>query len=196
MGTNGLSLVCLETAGETSKKRNKIRFVYIKSARDRNGALIGREVTEWPEHARVSFAIIHYSLSIVAAGILVLWIVLYSVSDPGTHIGSFFGNAIVDWTGVVVMVLATKYFYERGSAESRPLPNNLLSPLLEQLRDHSLSIFLLLTGIGWAVRYARMNSEAKWGQVVGNIVSEWTQILGLVLMTKRFIERHSQESHR
>jgi len=41
-----------------------------------------------------------------------------------------------------------------------------------------------------------MNSEAKWGQVVGNIVSEWTQILGLVLMTKRFIERHSQESHR
>ena len=95
------------------------------------------------------------------------------------------------------MVLATKYFYERGSAESRPLPKNLLlSPLFERLRDHSLSIFLLLTGIGWAVLYARMNSEAKWGQVVGNIVSEWTQILGLVLMTKRFIERHSQESHR
>ncbi|PYX60397.1 MAG: hypothetical protein DMG73_06565 [Acidobacteria bacterium] len=139
----------------------------------------------------------HHSLSIVAAGILALWIVLYSVSDPGTHIGSFFGNAIADWTGVVVMVLATKYFYERGSAESRPLPKNLLlSPLFERLRDHSLSIFLLLTGIGWAVLYARMNSEAKWGQVVGNIVSEWTQILGLVLMTKRFIERHSQESHR
>ncbi len=55
----------------------------------------------------------HHSLSIVAAGILALWIVLYSVSDPGTHIGSFFGNAIADWTGVVVMVLATKYFYER-----------------------------------------------------------------------------------
>src|SRR5713226_96574 len=137
-----------------------------------------------------------HSLSLASVAVLLLWIGLYNVSSPSTHIGSFFGNAIVDWTGVVVMVLATKYFCERGSAESRPLPNNLLSPLLEQLRDHSLSIFLLLTGIGWAVRYARMNSEAKWGQVVGNIVSEWTQILGLVLMTKRFIERHSQESHR
>jgi hypothetical protein len=138
----------------------------------------------------------HHSLSILATGILGLWIVLYSVSDPGTHIGSFFGNAIADWTGVVVTVLATKYLYERGSAESKPLPHNLLSPLLERLRAHSLSIFLLLTGIGWAVLYARMNSEAKWGQVVGNIVSEWTQILGLVLMTKRFIERHSKESNR
>ncbi len=138
----------------------------------------------------------HHSLSIVATGILGLWIVLYSVSDPGTHIGSFFGNAIADWTGVVVMVLATKYLYERGSAESRPLPQNLLGPLFERLREHSLSIFLLLTGIGWIVLYARMNSEAKWGQVVGNIVSEWTQILGLVLMTKRFIEPHSKESNR
>jgi hypothetical protein len=32
--------------------------------------------------------------------------------------------------------------------------------------------------------------------VVGNIVSEWTQILGLVLMTKRLIEPHSKESSR
>ena len=39
-----------------------------------------------------------------------------------------------------------------------------------------------------------MNSESKWGQVVGNIVSEWTQVLGLVLLTKRLIERHSKES--
>jgi hypothetical protein len=41
-----------------------------------------------------------------------------------------------------------------------------------------------------------MDANAKWGQVVGNIVSEWTQILGLVLMTKRLIERHSKESRR
>ena len=34
------------------------------------------------------------------------------------------------------------------------------------------------------------------GQVVGNIVSEWTQILGLVLMTKILMERHSKESSR
>jgi len=28
---------------------------------------------------------------------------------------------------------------------------------------------------------------------VGNIVSEWTQILGFVLMTKHFIERKSMD---
>jgi hypothetical protein len=58
----------------------------------------------------------------------------------------------------------------------------------------SLTIFLVLTGIAWVVLYARMNSESKWGQVVGNIVSEWTQIFGLVLLTKRLIEPHSKES--
>jgi hypothetical protein len=31
---------------------------------------------------------------------------------------------------------------------------------------------------------------------VGNIVSEWTQIIGLVLLTKRLIERRSKESAR
>jgi hypothetical protein len=135
-------------------------------------------------------------LSIAAAGILTLWICLYSVSSPRTHLGSFFGNAIADWSGVVVMVFATKYLYEKGSAESRRPPKNRLSPLWERLRDHSLSIFLVLTGIGWVVLYASMDSEAKWGQVVGNIVSEWTQIFGLVLLTKRLIERRSKESTR
>jgi hypothetical protein len=57
-------------------------------------------------------------LSIASAGILIVWICLYRVSSPGTHIGSFFGNAIADWSGVVVMVIATKYWYEKGSAES------------------------------------------------------------------------------
>lgn len=46
-----------------------------------------------------------HSLSIAAIGILMSWIVLYAVSDPSTHLGSFFGNAIADWWGVVVMVL-------------------------------------------------------------------------------------------
>jgi len=40
----------------------------------------------------------------------------------------------------------------------------------------------------------RMDSEAKWGQVVGNIVSEWTQIIGTVLLTKKLIEVKSKES--
>ncbi|MGH9863838.1 MAG: hypothetical protein ACRD4H_00325 [Candidatus Acidiferrales bacterium] len=137
-----------------------------------------------------------HSLSIVSGSILTLWIFLYSVSSSSTHVGSFFGNAIADWSGVVVMLLATKYLYEKGSAESRRLPKSALGPTLEFLRDHSLSIFLIVTGIGWVVLYASVNSESKWGQVVGNIVSEWTQIFGVVLMTKRFIERHSKESTR
>lgn len=60
-----------------------------------------------------------HSLSLVTAAILISWIVLYSLSSPATHLGSFFGNAIADWTGTLVMILATKYLYEKGSAESR-----------------------------------------------------------------------------
>jgi len=137
-----------------------------------------------------------HSLSIASASILVLWIALYSISSPRTHIGSFFGNAIADWSGVVVMVFATKYLYEKGSAESRRPPKIPLRPFLERLRNHSLSIFLLITGVGWVAVYASMDSETKWGQVIGNIVSEWTQIFGLVLLTKRLIERHSKENAR
>jgi hypothetical protein len=135
-----------------------------------------------------------HSLSIASIAIVTLWIVLYSVSKPSTHIGSFFGNAIADWTGVVVTVLATKYLYERNSAESRPLPKTVLKPALEFMRDHSLSIFLLVTGIGWIVLFIAMDANSKWGQVVGNIVSEWTQIFGLVVLTTHMIEKHSRES--
>jgi hypothetical protein len=135
-----------------------------------------------------------HSLSIATTGVLVLWICLYSVSSPNTHMGAFFGNAIADWSGVVLMVVATKYLYERGSAESRRPPHTLMLPALRRLRDHSLSIFLLVTGIGWLTLYAAMDPNAKWGQVVGNILSEWTQVFVLVLLTKRLIERHSKES--
>lgn len=137
-----------------------------------------------------------HSLSIICGGILILWICLYTVSNPATHLGSFFGNAIADWSGVVVMLLATKYLYEKGSAESRRLPKTTLRPALEICRDHSLSIFLIVTGIGWVVLFARMDTGSRWGQVVGNVVSEWTQIFGVVLFTKRFIERRSKESTR
>ncbi len=135
-----------------------------------------------------------HSLSIVCCLILFLWIVMYSVSNPGTHIGSFFGNAIADWTGVVVTVIATKYFYEKGSAESRKPPPGRWGHLHKRLSDHSLSLFLLVTGIAWILAFIYMDSQSKWGQVVGNIVSEWTQLFGLVLLTKRLIERHSKES--
>lgn len=138
-----------------------------------------------------------HSLSIASSSILIVWIALYYASDPATHLGSFFGNAIADWSGVVVMVLATKHLYERGSSESRRLPKGLpMRPAVEFLREHSLSLFLLVTGICWVALYLHVDSESKWGQVVGNIVSEWTQILGLVLLTKHLIEYHSKESSR
>jgi len=136
-----------------------------------------------------------HSLSIVSASILVIWIVLYRISDEHTHMGAFYGNAIADWCGLLVTVLATKYMYEVGSAESRKPPNHWHEALLAHLQRHSLTIFLVLTGIGWAALYVHMNPEEKWGQVVGNIVSEWTQILGLVVLTKRLIERGSKESN-
>jgi hypothetical protein len=91
-------------------------------------------------------------------------------------------------------VLATKGLYERGSAESRKPPHPLLRPFPEFVQEHSLTIFLLITGAGWAILFGRVDSEAKWGQVVGNILSEWTQIIGTVLLTKKLIEVHSKES--
>jgi hypothetical protein len=137
-----------------------------------------------------------HSLSMTTAIILVGLIVLYSRSDPSTHLGSFFGNAIADWSGVLVTVIATKFLYEKGSAQSRRPPDRLLAPIREGLRNHSLTLFLTITGAGWILLYVHMNSEAKWGQVVGNIVSEWTQVLALVLMTKRLVETKSKESNK
>ena len=135
-----------------------------------------------------------HALSLTAVGILLAWVVLYIYGDPKTHRGSFFGNAIADWTGVLVTVIATKYFYEIGSSESRQPPRRFRNRVIETLRNHSLTIFLGLTGAGWTWLYLKMDAEGKWGQVVGNIVSEWTQLLGLVLLTKRLMERKSKES--
>jgi hypothetical protein len=137
-----------------------------------------------------------HSLTLVAGAILLLWVVLYARSSPQTHAGSFFGNAIADWTGLVVMVLATKHLYEKGSAESKQ-PHGLLPNRYEEvLREHSLSIFLILTGAVWVALFVKMDAQGKWGQVVGNIVSEWTQVLGLVLLTKKLIETGSKDSKR
>lgn len=138
--------------------------------------------------------IVRHSLSLAAIGFLTLWIVLYVLSDPDTHWGSFFGNAIADWTGMVVMVFATKHLYEKGSAESKKMPKEVLPRTLEHVREHSLTIFLVLTGAVWVAAFVKMNPQGRWGEVVGNIVSEWTQILGLVLLTKKLIEKQSKES--
>ena len=137
-----------------------------------------------------------HSLSLSSLAIVIFLIVLYSRSDPSTHLGSFFGNAVADWTGVLVTVLMTKYLYEKGSAESKKPKGLLASPVMEYLREHSLSIVLLVTGVGWLLVFRRMDPGSKWGQVVGNVVSEWTQIFGLVVLTKKLIEVGSKESSR
>ena len=134
-----------------------------------------------------------HSLSLTALGVVLLLIVLYSRSNPSTHFGSFFGNAIADWTGVLVTILLTKHLYEKGSRESKQPKGKLRSARLEILREHSLTLVLLVTGIAWVFVFRAMDTNSRWGQVVGNIVSEWTQILGFVLLTKRLIETGSKE---
>jgi hypothetical protein len=138
---------------------------------------------------------LHYhSLSIVSVLLLAAWIIGYRLSDPTTHLGAFFGNAVADWSGSVVIILGTKFLYESGSAESRPVGKAKGGRWIHFLRRHSLLVFLALTGIGWLILYLRMNPQDKWGQVVGNIVSEWLQMAGLVFLTKSLIERGSKES--
>jgi hypothetical protein len=100
---------------------------------------------------RVGRFLRYHSLGFATAGVLVLWVLLYSRSSPTTHADSFFGNAIAEWSGVLVTIVATKYFYEVGSVESRQPHGKPRSRLQQLLRDHSLTIFLALTGIGWVV---------------------------------------------
>ncbi len=147
------------------------------------------------DHSRKSRPFLRqHSLSLTAFAVVLLLIILYIRANPETHLGSFYGNAIADWTGVFVTVVMTKFLYEKGSAESRQPKGVLRSPALELLREHSLTLVLVVTGIGWIVAFRAMDPTSKWGQVVGNIVSEWTQILGLVLMTKRLIEIGSKSN--
>jgi hypothetical protein len=135
-----------------------------------------------------------HALSLSAAGVLALWFVLYMNSDPKSHPGSFFGNAIADWMGVVVTILATKWFFEKGSRESRQPRRAYRNKALELIHEHSLTIFLVLTGIGWLALFLRMDPDSKWGTVVSNIASEWSQQIGLVVLTKKLIESGSKES--
>lgn len=137
-------------------------------------------------------AFVHdHSLSLTASLVLLTWLILYSFWNPNTHWGNFFGNAIADWSGVVVVMLASGYLYERGSSESeQPPPDDPAHRFLDRIRDHSLTLFLIATLIAWIVLYIHSGVNSKWGQVVGNVVSEWVQSIGMVLMTKKLIERH------
>src|ERR1700751_6124630 len=88
----------------------------------------------------------HHSLSLSALAIVLALIALYPPHLSPTHLGSFFGNAIADWTGVFVTIIMTKFLYEKGSAESRQPKGILPSKAVEFLREHSLTLFLIITG--------------------------------------------------
>ena len=136
-----------------------------------------------------------HSLSVVIGGIVLVLLLLYWRADPATHMGSFFGNAAADWLGSFVTVVATKFWFERGSPESR-VPAVLRGKVPKVLHEHSLTVMLVLTWTGWIWWYVRIDPNGKAGQVIGNIVSEWSQILSLVWFTKYLIEKGSRESRR
>jgi len=137
--------------------------------------------------------LIKHSLTIVAITLLLVWIAGYVILGPRSHLGAFFGNAIADWSGSVVIILGTKVFYEVGSDESKPVRGRKQNPLHEFVHEHSLLLFIIITGLGWTALYLHMSPNGKWGQVVGNIVSEWGQMAGLVFLTKRLVEIGSKE---
>jgi hypothetical protein len=134
-----------------------------------------------------------HSLSLIVAAILLFVVLMYRRSDPSTHWGSFYGNATADWLGVLVFVIASKYFFEIGSGESRKPARHFHERVARLLIDHSLTIALALTGVAWVVVYLKSDVSSRWGQVVGNIVSAWVQVLGLVLITKYAWEIGSKE---
>lgn len=135
-----------------------------------------------------------HSLSISATAVLLLWFGLYLRSDYQSHPGSLFGNAVADWIGVVMTVLITKWLFERGSSESRQPRKEYRNRFLEFMHEHSLSIFLSVTGAGWILLFLEIDPLSRWGTVTGSITSEWTQQLGMVVMTKKLIESGSKES--
>jgi hypothetical protein len=135
-----------------------------------------------------------HSLGLTVLALLLAWLLLYVKSDPSTHLGAFYGNAVADWLGTLIIVVATKYLYEVGSPESRQPHPRSRNAFMRFVIDHSLTLGLAFTGILWAIFYSRLDVDGKTGQVVGNIVSEWTQIIGIVVITKYTREIGSKES--
>ena len=134
-----------------------------------------------------------HSLSLAAVAILATWVILYARSDPHTRSGEFFGNSVADWCGTLVLVIGTKYLFESGSAESKRIPARLRNHFLFR---HSLTIFLVVSGVILLFVYRSQEPDAKWTHVLGNVLSEWVQMIGIVFLTKRLLEKGSKESHR
>jgi hypothetical protein len=137
-----------------------------------------------------------HSLTVVVVCILIFLFLLYRANNPGTHAGAFYGNAIADWAGTLVIVLATKRLQERGSPESRHFRDTARSRIGRFCQEHSLTLFLMALFFTVLCIYGRMDPGSRWGQVVGNILSELTQVLGIVLLTKKLVETGSKESRR
>jgi hypothetical protein len=125
-------------------------------------------------------------------GVVMTLLALYWRGDSTTHLGAFYGNAAADWLGSLVAVVATKFWFERGSPESR-VPS-LLRKGPRFLHEHSLTVVLIVTWIFWIYWYLRIDPNGKTGQFIGNVVSEWSQILSLVWFTKYLVEKGSRES--
>jgi hypothetical protein len=143
--------------------------------------------TATEEHHEKSF-IQRHMLTLVACVVLLSWVFFYMPSNPDTHWGSFFGNAIADWSGVVASIICTRILYERGAPGCRHRKAKDKNLVIRWIKNHTLTVFFGVTLIGWIILFARMSATSKWGQVVGNVVSEWTQILGMIWLTKMFYE--------
>jgi len=138
----------------------------------------------------------YHSLSFVVLAIVLAWIFLYWKSDYTSHRGTFYGNAIADWSGAWIILIVTKFLHERGSTESRPFQDRVKTPWLRFIAEHSLSLFLLLCCVTTGMIFLRMDPNSKWGEVAGNLLSQFVQLLGLVLLTKKLFEKAPSETKR
>ena len=64
------------------------------------------------------------------------------------------------------------------------------------MRDHSLSLFLLVTGIGWVVDVFAHGPQREVGPGGRQYRLGMDRDFGLVILTKHMIERHSKESQK
>ena len=67
--------------------------------------------------------------------------------------GLILRGAIADWTGVLMTVVMTKHLYEKGSGESKQPKGKVPSPVMEFLREHSLTLFLVAMGVAWVFAF-------------------------------------------
>ena len=115
-------------------------------------------------------------------------------SDPHSHAGSFFGNAIA--TGPAS---SSRSWQQSGS--SKRARRKAVSLAGCTATEPSSSFTSTPSHSFWSPDSAGSICspgsirKAKWGTVVSNIVSEWSQQIGLVLLTKKLIEPGSKESH-